>query len=742
MSQNYDSQSFAALFAQLNRGVDPESYTVLYERVVNQVKENAPYLIEVLGDKGRSDSQRGLAAQLLAEFRDERAIRPLILAMENRELEMYVEEALKIFGHAVVGPLCEVLLDYTRPAPFRAKLAELLGKLKDKRALDSLMRVLENIPARGVSDNFTTSFAELQAGMTQLKASLQAMSNFFKKYPGLQKNLEGYFIFGALLPDSGVTSPYDTQEFEVAFSRAAGLVRHEKDLGKAKELAASELANYFEPEVRDDIVSFLALDRPLEELADQNENLVRVAAAKALGWLGDERAVTSLTNALEDDSARVRAGAAMAFHLGQFKDERARLLLLTLLKDENDEAREWAARALKIFGEIFSSEQLAELEKALYRGDRWQRHSAANTLAQLGEAGTDILLRALQSDQLETLMGVISATGFSKSRRVLPALLEKLKHPSPDIKTETARTLGFLEKEVLENEAGQVVTALIELAQDPLEEPRVIKEVATALQRFEDVRAIKPLIALLQREVENPPPLHQAGAPYNESEARRGMAHIDLRDALVRSLTFMKANEAVDLLISIVSDERDLDFRRAEAVRSLGYIRDERGFATVLEAIKKPQGNIREAAAIALGYFGDRRGFEPLVDAFYNDKYLVPSRALVALGKLKDPRSFEHLLGGLKHSEGLIRYSAAEGLGELGDSKAIPQLMEALGDQDPEVRFEAAQALGKLGATEALGILKKMAEFDKGDVCFCCHAGAQVCEAAETAIQAIEGKLN
>jgi HEAT repeat protein len=481
----------------------------------------------------------------------------------------------------------------------------------------------------------------------------------------------------------------------------------------------------------------MALHRKEEK---EDENVVRAEAATALGWLGDKQAVEALLVALQDSSARVRAAAATAFHLGKFNDARAKPLLIAALSDENTDVREWATRALCIFKDEPAIEQLQKLEKVLYSEDKWQRYTAASTLAKMGEAGIDILLTALQNNPPEKLTGIITPLGFSENQRVIEPLIEKLRHPVAEVRTEVAVTWGFCATWVKEDKTP--VPALIEAVRNPTEEPQVLKEIVVALQWFEDKRAIEPLVVLLEQMVENPPRRPESNTPYDETEAKKWRALMDLRDALINALTHLKATEAVELLIRLATDETDSDFRRSDAIRSLGYIEDKRGFETVLEALKNKDGNIREAAASALGYFGDPRSFEPLVNAFYQDTNLVPSSAIVSLGKLKDERSYAHLLKAITHKDLLIRYSAARGLGEFGDVRAIKVLLETLTDPNPEVRFEAAEALGKLKAKEALPQLKLLAENDQADVCYCCHAGSTVAEGAKAAIEVIEAESN
>lgn len=86
------------------------------------------------------------------------------------------------------------------------------------------------------------------------------------------------------------------------------------------------------------------VDRYIQQLKDSNRE-VRAEAAKALGELGDPRAVDPLIPLLKDEVKLVRARAAEA--LGTLGDMRAVDPLIPVLKDEDEWVREHAKKALE-----------------------------------------------------------------------------------------------------------------------------------------------------------------------------------------------------------------------------------------------------------------------------------------------------------------------------------------------------------------------------------------------------------
>ena len=121
-----------------------------------------------------------------------------------------------------------------------------------------------------------------------------------------------------------------------------------------------------------------AVPRLITLLAD-NDEWVRMAAARALGELNDRRSLHGLIAGLSDDKWRVRQVAAWA--LSEMKDARAvDALCNVLLSDVRPEVRRGAAEAL---GEISSANALPALKQAVNDTDATVSAKAAWAISEI-----------------------------------------------------------------------------------------------------------------------------------------------------------------------------------------------------------------------------------------------------------------------------------------------------------------------------------------------------------------------
>ena len=155
---------------------------------------------------------------------------------------------------------------------------------------------------------------------------------------------------------------------------------------------------------------------------------VRALAAKALGEIGDGRAVETLIETLKDEHSWVHLSASKA--LCKISDERAVEPLVEALKDEHSWVRRSAAKALGKIGDKRAVVPLIEALKIkpLKREDRWVRENVAEALGEIRDERAVVpLVEALKDGNHLFRGSVAEALGEIGDEKAVMPLAEALK---------------------------------------------------------------------------------------------------------------------------------------------------------------------------------------------------------------------------------------------------------------------------------------------------------------------------
>lgn len=144
----------------------------------------------------------------------------------------------------------------------------------------------------------------------------------------------------------------------------------------------------------------LRRDRDVEglalEISKSRPLLVRYAAARALGKLGDPRALEALALAVRDEHKDVRIAAIRS--LAAIDDPAAIEVLLEARQDPHPIAREWALGGL---AQHRVREAVPDLEMYLENPSWYRRRWAARLLALIGDArALEALERARRAERI------------------------------------------------------------------------------------------------------------------------------------------------------------------------------------------------------------------------------------------------------------------------------------------------------------------------------------------------------
>jgi|GEM_PF-1063269 len=243
----------------------------------------------------------------------------------------------------------------------RAVAAAALGDMNDTRAIDLLIRALED-------EEFDV---EYEAAKALEKMGKPAVAPLIRALKDNNSNVrwEAADILGAIGDSSAADPLFEATKDEERVVRSESV----QALAKLGDLRATE---------------------PLIEALESDPASERADAADALGELNDPRAVEPLIKALDDNEDFVQESAALA--LGKLKDARAIDPLIQTIRDYSYAGvHEEARNALIAIGEPATD----ALIRALNDSNKWVRYHAAYCLAYSNDARAILPLRNALSDE-------------------------------------------------------------------------------------------------------------------------------------------------------------------------------------------------------------------------------------------------------------------------------------------------------------------------------------------------------
>lgn len=306
----------------------------------------------------------------------------------------------------------------------------------------------------------------------------------------------------------------------------------------------------------------------------------RIRAAKALGALGDMRAVDPLLEAFEE------AGEA---------DEQ---------EDEEDE------------------------ESEDEEGDRGElRMEIALALGKIGDSRAfDPLFRFLErelplkySQDLNTCWFVIDALGMLRDARAIPLLIDALEHADVDVRKAARLALA----EIGEPAVQPLIAVLL------TEGKQGRWYAADALRRIGDRRAVEPFRQVLQDKRDN---------EYVRAEAAKALGKLGGEGIFELLLSTLRDRGEIETVrrgaasgLGFLGDRRGLEpllralkegtaGMRWDVAAALGDLGDPRAVEPLIALLKDSYMQVRWEAAKALGKLGDERALAPLHLARYQDR--------------------------------------------------------------------------------------------------------------------------
>jgi HEAT repeat protein len=206
-----------------------------------------------------------------------------------------------------------------------------------------------------------------------------------------------------------------------------------------------------------------------------------------------------------------------------------------------------------------------------------------------------------------------------------------------------------------------------------------------------------------------------------------------VRELSVRLIGRVDAEIVEDRLIERVN--RGDSTTREAAALGLGLVRSKKGVETLIRSAGDADNGVRGNSVWALGRIGDGRApvAATVREALRDDESDVRTAAAAALGQLEVEDAVEELLRVLRSDpEPRVRRAAAWALGHMRRREAVDGLAAALrSERDEETREMCVWALGHLEAASAATTLSELVRRD---------SSAEVREAAAWALGQIESR--
>lgn len=427
---------------------------------------------------------------------------------------------------------------------------------------------------------------------------------------------------------------------------------------------------------------------------------VRRAAAKALGEMGDTRAVAPLIAALNDRDSDCVTEALKA--LGKIGDAQAIDPIITKLKEVPSYTNTYRA-AVEVLGEMGDTRALPTLISVLEENVFNMSGTEIKSLKTfLSDKEISSIIEKAKRKKANDLIKELDADSASADKAY-----EKLYHMGEALVADeliaTIKTIKSVHgkfkaiellKRVRDKNATKTFIRVLKNEKDHF----IRSTSAEALGYLSDQKAIPPLLQALQDREYG---VRRAAAaalkmlgwqPANDTErALFAVASMQWKE------TVSLGTSAIDSLAFALKDEhRQI---RAEAAKALGQIKDHKVIDLLLAALRDETDDYEAGIAIieALGQLRDSRAIEPLSILLQNSsKQALYNRILQALQMLGWQPEDEAQRAELAVANRDWKQAASIG------TVAIKPLRTALSHEEHQVRSMAAQTLAQMGAVDPL----------------------------------------
>lgn len=482
-----------------------------------------------------------------------------------------------------------------------------------------------------------------------------------------------------------------------------------------------------------------SIDILLDVISTESQYEIKSVAQKLLIGMGS-RAVGKVLETAEFPNSDLHP---LLDILSQIGDQRCQPFFLEYLNSSDVQLRLMAAKGLDKAGWLprknetgvwyliakqkwksiipLGAMAIGPLGRVISDMDETVKNAALDTLAQIGETGSETLIELLKSRYAEKRIQAAVTIGKLKEVKYITPLSNCLSDIDERVRRAAIESLGRIAD-------ARCINPLIMALKD--DDPMCRKVAVLYVSRFEDERLIPIFISMFEDNVPTVP------------------------DTIVQAFKSI-GEKAVDPLIEAL--ERASSFTKKYAALSLGVLADVRAVPPLIEIVRDKNWQVRKAGALALGQMQDKRAISILGMSLEDEKEEVAIESAKALAKIGSPaiptlikmlmghrinkfavlalksmsnNMFGPIIALLRHPDSSTRQAVVKILDliewkpqkdelgaayyiskqewekgvEVGES-ALEPLLDVLGDQERWNRKAAAENLGKLKDVKAIDYL-------------------------------------
>lgn len=369
--------------------------------------------------------------------------------------------------------------------------------------------------------------------------------------------------------------------------------------------------------------------------------------------------------------------------IAQVEDRRGSITpeLLAFATDASPEVRQRLARAL---GRLQDAAGIPTLGTLATDGDINVRREAFFALGQMPAAGAapeipppqELLISRFTAEAENPLRArILQALGKVGGERARATLLVGMQAPDPQMRGEAVLAVGIqVYRKLASAPSGELLNQMTGLLSDP--EPEVRWKAAYALLRSG--------VAPLDRD-----------APRAGLQDLLGDSDVTVRMMAARALGELGDGASLIKLVASMSDV-DWRVR-VNCIRSAARLKGDAALALIQQGLGDAHPLVRQQAVESLGSLGDPRGaqlLEPLLNDGTLEPTLQAA-AILSLGQLRGEDAFDTLMYFVRGSSIWVRIAAVTALGRLQSQTALEQLLRlAEQEEDPRVMAALADAIG------------------------------------------------